>query len=146
MIYYAQDGLVIRDMEKRDIAHFVAWEREQGWNSSPAKFEDELKDHADGRAIPLTAEYAGEPAGYVSVYPNSLLGSMGGRGYTEIVDFAVLEKYRRHGIGSCLMDVAERIAAGYSRVVYLGVGLHNGYGSAQRMYAKRGYIPDGTGV
>ena len=25
-------------------------------------------------------------------------------------------------------------------------GLHSGYGSAQRMYAKRGYIPDGTGV
>lgn len=30
--------------------------------------------------------------------------------------------------------------------VYLGVGLHNGYGSAQRMYIKRGYIPGGSGV
>lgn len=28
----------------------------------------------------------------------------------------------------------------------LGVGLHSGYGSAQRMYIKRGYIPDGSGV
>ncbi len=28
----------------------------------------------------------------------------------------------------------------------LGVGLHNGYGSAQRMYVKRGFVPDGTGV
>ena len=44
------------------------------------------------------------------------------------------------------MDIAEQIASGYSDVVYLGVGLHSGYGSAQRMYVKRGYIPDGSGV
>ena len=44
------------------------------------------------------------------------------------------------------MDAAEKVAAQYSDMVYLGVGLHEGYGSAQRMYVKRGYIPDGTGV
>ena len=41
---------------------------------------------------------------------------------------------------------AETIAAGYADTVYLGVGLHSGYGAAQRMYVKRGYIPDGSGV
>lgn len=50
------------------------------------------------------------------------------------------------GVGSKLMDLAEQIAAQYAEVVYLGVGLHRGYGSAQRMYVKRGYLPDGTGV
>lgn len=44
------------------------------------------------------------------------------------------------------MDIAEEIAATYADTVYLGVGLHSGYGSAQRMYVKRGYIPDGSGV
>lgn len=44
------------------------------------------------------------------------------------------------------MDAAEKVAAKYSNTVYLGVGLHEGYGSAQRMYVKRGYIPDGSGV
>ena len=58
----------------------------------------------------------------------------------------MLEKFRGRGIGSALMDTAEEIAAKFSDTVYLGVGLHAGYGSAQRMYAKRGYIPDGTGV
>lgn len=38
------------------------------------------------------------------------------------------------------------VAGEYSDKVYLGVGLHSGYGSAQRMYVKRGYIPDGSGV
>lgn len=44
------------------------------------------------------------------------------------------------------MDAAESIAAKYPDTVCLGVGLHSGYGAAQRMYVKRGYIPDGTGV
>lgn len=63
-----------------------------------------------------------------------------------IVDFGVLEKYRNRGIGTALMDIAEKIAARYADVVYLGAGLHSGYGSAQRMYVKRGYLPDGSGV
>ena len=41
---------------------------------------------------------------------------------------------------------AIKIAATYADIVYLGVGLHSGYGSAQRMYVKRGYVPDGSGV
>lgn len=58
----------------------------------------------------------------------------------------MLAKYRNRGIGSRLMDAAERIAAEHADTVFLGVGLHSGYGSAQRMYIKRGYIPDGSGV
>lgn len=45
-----------------------------------------------------------------------------------------------------MMDVAEKIAKEDSNYVSLAVGLHSGYGSAQRMYVKRGYIPDGSGV
>ena len=60
--------------------------------------------------------------------------------------FNVLEKFRKIGIGTKLMDVAEEIAGQYADTVYLGVGLMSSYGSAQRMYVKRGYIPDGSGV
>jgi hypothetical protein len=31
-------------------------------------------------------------------------------------------------------------------VVGIGVGLHPGYNVAQRLYVKRGYIPDGRGI
>ncbi len=44
------------------------------------------------------------------------------------------------------MDAAEEIAGQYADTVWPGAGLHSGYGSAQRMYVKRGYIPDGTDV
>jgi GNAT superfamily N-acetyltransferase len=64
----------------------------------------------------------------------------------EIKDFGVFSKFQRNGIGTGLMDNIETVAATMSDTVCLGVGLHSGYGVAQRMYAKRGYIFDGTGA
>ena len=61
------------------------------------------------------------------------------------MDLSVREKFRRKGIGNLLMDVAERIASEYSDLIYLDVGLNSEFGSAQRLYVKRGYIPDGKG-
>ena len=62
------------------------------------------------------------------------------------MDVGVLEKYRRRGAGTLLMDAAEALARQRSGEVCLAVGLHGGYGSAQRMYVKRGYVPDGSGA
>ncbi len=49
-----------------------------------------------------------------------------------------------------LLDIAESKAATRQDTVGIGVGLYagedGGYGSAQRLYVKRGYIPDGKGV
>lgn len=146
MIYYSDAELVIRDMEATDARIITDGEIAQGWNADAAKYEMRLRDSAAGKCVSLVAAYRGEPVGYINVYWDSAWGAFGGRGLPEIVDFGVLEKCRRRGIGSRLMDVAERIAGERSDTVYLGVGLHNGYGSAQRMYVKRGYIPDGTGV
>ncbi|MBD5392768.1 MAG: GNAT family N-acetyltransferase [Lachnospiraceae bacterium] len=146
MIYYNTNGIVIRDMQLSDAQMITDGEIAQGWDASVEKYEMRLKHQAEGKSISLVAEYEGNIAGYINIYPDSEWGAFANQGYPEIVDFGVLMKYRNNGIGSKLMDIAEQIAAQYSDVVYLGVGLHNGYGSAQRMYVKRGYIPDGTGV
>ena len=146
MIYYNDGDILVRNMTPPDAWTIAEEEIAQGWNASPAKYEARLRDHAQGRAIALTAEYRGRVAGYISLYLDARSGPYAGKGYPEIVDFGVLEKYRGRGIGTKLMDVAEEIAAGFGDAVCLGVGLHSGYGSAQRMYVKRGYVPDGSGV
>ena len=146
MIYYNDEITVVRDMIASDAQYFTDEERLQGWDSTVDKFEMRLKDAKDGKCISLVAEHNGVPAGYINVYPDSEWGAFANRGYPEIVDFGVLEKFRKKGIGSILMNAAEKLAAKYADIVYLGVGLHSGYGSAQRMYVKRGYIPDGSGV
>ena len=146
MIYYADEEIVIRNMEPQDAQIITNEEIAQGWNATIDKYQMRLKHQEEGRAISLVAEYKGNIAGYNNVYINAPGGPFGNQGYPEIVDFGVLEKYRCKGIGSKLMDVAEKIASEYADMVYLGVGLYSSYGSAQRMYVKRGYIPDGSGV
>lgn len=146
MIYFKGKEILIRDMIQSDAQIITDEEIAQGWHQTIEKYEMRLQHQAQGKAIALIAEYKGSIAGYINVYLNSEWGAFANQGYPEIVDFGVLEKYRRNGIGNKLMDIAEEIASWHSDTVYLGVGVHNGYGSAQRMYVKRGYIPDGTGV
>ena len=146
MIYYQDKDILVRDMVQSDARIITDAEIAQGWNQTIDKYEMRLQHQAEGKSVSLVAEYQGNIAGYINVYPNSEWGAFANQGYPEIVDFGVLVKYRRNGIGGILMDVAEKVASRHSDTVYLGVGLNSDYGSAQRMYVKRGYIPDGTGV
>lgn len=146
MVYYEGEEILIRDMVQSDAQIITCEEIAQGWSQTIDKYEMRLRHQADGKCTALVAEYKGNVAGYIHVYPDAGSGSFANQGYPEIVDFGVLEKYRCNGIGSKLMDIAEQIASKYADTVYLGVGLHSGYGSAQRMYIKRGYVPDGSGA
>lgn len=146
MIYYDDNGVRIRNLEPYDIPILTREEQLQGYHVTSDKYEMRLQDQSEGRSVSLVAEYEGKPVGYINIYPDSSRGPFGGKGMPELVDFGVLKKYRNNGIGTLLMDIAEKIAGEFSDTVYLGVGLHSGYGSAQRMYIKRGYLPDGSGV
>ncbi len=146
MNYYSDSDVLIRDMVQSDARLITDAEIAQGWNQTIEKYERRLRDQVEGHSVSLVAEYCGSVAGYIHVYPDSTWGAFANQGLPEIIDFGVLEKYRCRGIGNRLMDVAEQVAASYADRVYLGVGLHSGYGSAQRMYIKRGYVPDGSGV
>ena len=84
-------------------------------------------------------------AGYITVIPLAKHGPFAGL-YPELTDFNVFESFQKQGIGTALIKKAEQEALKYSNVVTLGVGLHKGYGPAQRLYVKRGYIPDGSGL
>ena len=140
------EHLVIRHLRETDIAPIVAGEIAQGWHSTPQKLEERLAHVAAGRAVAFAAVWDGVPVGYVSLYDGPIHGPFVGRGYPEIVDFNVLEKYRCRGIGSALLGVCEDLAATRTDTVTLGVGLHCGYGAAQRLYVLRGYVPDGSGI
>lgn len=146
MIFYQERDILVRNMEPADARIICEEEIAQGWDQTVEKYEMRLADAEKGLCISMVALYQGQMAGYINVYKEGLDGAFVGKGWPEIVDFGVLEKFRRRGIGSVLMDVAERVAGEYADTVWLGVGLYSGYGSAQRMYAKRGYIPDGSGV
>lgn len=146
MVYFQNELLIVRSMLEEDIEKLVKGFAEQKWNKPYELFENYFNLQTGGQRRVIVAEVNGEVAGYVTLLSSTDSGPFANKGIPEIVDFNVLIKYQRRGIGNKIMDVVESIAKETSKYVSLAVGLHYGYGSAQRMYVKRGYIPDGSGV
>lgn len=146
MEYYRNKDLLISPITPPDCEAFSMGFAAQGWHKPISQFEGYVREQGQGLRQVMVARWRGEPAGYLTLLPQAPAGPFKGEGFPEIVDFNVLQKFQRRGIGSRLMDCAETEAAKSSRTVCLGVGLHSGYGPAQRMYVKRGYVFDGSGV
>ncbi len=65
----------------------------------------------------------------------------------EIQDLNILPDYRCKGLGQALIEFCEAKAKKrLCEYMGIGVGLTAPYGSAQRLYARLGYVPDGFGV
>ena len=118
----------------------------QGWNKPASQYQHYLAESQAGQRTVLLAEVDGEFAGYLTIVWISNYLPFREAGIPEIVDFNVLKKFQRQGIGSLLMDEAERCIAARSPVAGIGVGLTADYGAAQILYVRRGYVPDGRGA
>ncbi|WP_375316219.1 GNAT family N-acetyltransferase [Wolbachia endosymbiont (group A) of Colletes cunicularius] len=119
---------------------------EANWPKSLSTFETYLQEQKFGERIVWTAFCNNEFAGYVTLKWCSEYKPFQGKSTPEVMDLNVLPLMRNRGIGSTLLETAEKEAAKKSDIVGLGVGLHAGYGAAQKLYIKRGYIPDSLGV
>jgi predicted N-acetyltransferase YhbS len=146
MNYYNTGNLIIRSMVVSDSVALADALQNQGWHKTVRQFEWYFSQQEAGQYLVFVATNENLVAGYVLLRPHALAGPYANQSIPEIFDFNVLVKYQRMGIGSKMMDIAESFARDKANSVCLGVGLHSGYGTAQRMYIKRGYIPDGSGV
>ena len=111
-----------------------------------AYLNNQLKNQDKHECSALIALYNGKVAGYVFLYYQCRWGGLANQNIPSVVDLIVFKEYRQKGIATHLMNVAEDIAKRHGNKVYLDVCLSSEYGPAQRLYIKRGYIPDGKGV
>ena len=146
MVYFNDKGLLIRSMEKEDARIFNETYLSYGWHPSLEIYENYYKEQEENKRKVFIAEFEGEVCGLCTLVLDPSEGPWIGKGYPEIVDLSVFKHVQNKGIGNALLDVIEQEAAKISDTVFLAVGLHSGYGAAQRIYVKRGYIPDGNGV
>ena len=135
----------IRKMQESDIQDLSRGFISQGWPSREEILTRYFKEQEIGEREVLVAEVEGAVAGYITILHDAKQGPFAGMA-PELSDFNVFEPFQNQGIGNLLMEEAEKRVKLISDKVTLGVGLHSGYGPAQRLYIKRGYIPDGTGV
>lgn len=139
-----RDSLAIRNLRPEDAAAFAMGFAAQGWHKPAEQYQRYYEEQQRGERRVFVAQWDGVLAGYVTLCPKASRGPFAG--CPEIVDFNVLKCFQWRGIGNALLDAAEEAAFSFSEVVTLAVGMHAGYGTAQRMYVKRGYLPDGSGL
>jgi Acetyltransferases len=143
----ASGEIQIRRLCREDCSVISAAFAEQDWNKSVEQFERYLRECGEGKRDILLAEINAEFAGYVTVDWQPESAFFNERSIPEIADLNVLVKFRNRGIGSRLLDEAEQLVSSKSyEIAGIRVGLTADYGSAQRLYIKRGYVPDGCGI
>ena len=135
----------IRKMQESDIQELSRGFISQGWPSREEILTRYFKEQESGEREVLVAEVEGALAGYITILSCAKQGPFA-EIYPELSDFNVFEPFQNQGIGNLLLEEAEKQVRLISDKVTLGVGLHSGYGPAQRLYIKRGYIPDGSGA
>ena len=139
-------NLDIRALRDSDPPLIAAAFAQMGWNKPEARYRQYLDEQSAGTRTCLVAIVDGQFAGYVTVNWRPSYPGFSEQNIPEIQDLNVLRQFRRQRIASRLLDLAESEVTRHSRVVGIGVGLHPGYNVAQRLYVRRGYVPDGRGV
>jgi GNAT superfamily N-acetyltransferase len=138
--------LQIRALERRDAEPMAAAFGAIGWKKPLSQYLGYLSEQDEGRRDVLVAFVGGVFAGYVTIDWESQYEPFRTRNVPEISDLNVLPTFRRRGIATQLLDQAETRIAERAEVAGIGVGMTADYGPAQRLYALRGYIPDGLGL
>ena len=142
---FYSNNIDIRTMCYDDIADICKADNDES-ERNISYLKRQLANQDKKECSALVATYNNEVAGYVFVYYKCRWGGLANSCIPGVVDLIVFQKYRKKGIATALMDAAEAIARKYASRVYLDVCLNSEYGPAQRLYIKRGYLPDGKGA
>ncbi|MFK7807326.1 MAG: GNAT family N-acetyltransferase [Saprospiraceae bacterium] len=138
--------LLLRKIQLSDCEVISSAFKAQGWDKPTAQYEKYFSFQENGERDVIIAEYNQEFVGYLTIKWQSNYPLFQKKGIPEIVDFNVLKKYQRLGVGTALMDEAEERIKRISAYAGIGFGLYKDYGAAQILYIKRGYLPDGNGL
>jgi GNAT superfamily N-acetyltransferase len=133
-------------LAQQDIPSIVTAFTAIGWNKPASIYEKYLKEQEVGQRVVWIAWNQDNFAGYVTLLWKSKYEHFQVADIPEISDLNVLPQYRCQGIGSKLLDLAEKESRSKSNQVGLGVGLYEDYGNAHKLYLTRGYMPDGRGI
>jgi ribosomal protein S18 acetylase RimI-like enzyme len=111
-----------------------------------SQYQRYLEEQQEGHRVVLLAIDHSKLAGYLTIVWSPDYPPFRDQKIPEIQDLNVLPAFRRKGIASHLLEWAESSVAKRSTVVGIGFGLTADYGPAQRLYVRRGYMPDGNGL
>ena len=118
-----------------------------GYYNAPGYFERCIAEQNEGKRAVFIAMLGGKDVAYAMINWQPGYAPFRRLNIPEIQDINTISAARRQGVATALIRHCEDAARekGFSEIG-IGVGLHSGYGNAQRLYVKLGYVPDGAGV
>jgi GNAT superfamily N-acetyltransferase len=129
---------------------FIPWVKtgyeKMGWGKDDDYFETCYQQQEAGELVVLVSHDDTSYFGHLNLVWTSEYINFRKSNVPEIKDLNVIPEMRQRGIATHLIARAEDLAALKCKAIGLSVGLHYWYGPAQRLYAKRGYIPDEHGM
>lgn len=138
--------ITVRQIKTGDAEIISKAFQEQGWTKPIEQYQNYVRRNETGEIYTLVAFYNDSFAGYGNIFYNSTYPDFNKNNIPEIVDLNTLIKFRNQKVATTIMDELERIVFKNHTTVGIGVGLVKDYGPAQRMYVKRGYVPNGKGI
>jgi ribosomal protein S18 acetylase RimI-like enzyme len=138
--------IIVRNMLETDCPTISEAFAKQGWQKPESQYRHYFDLQKTGIRDVIIAEKEGQFCGYLTINWHSDYPFFKEKGIPEIQDFNVLQHFQRHGIGTVLMDEAEKRIKQISKYAGIGFGVTKDYGAAQILYIKRHYIPDGNGL
>jgi GNAT superfamily N-acetyltransferase len=117
------------------------WQRDEDW------WRRCLEEQSRGERTAAIARDGEAIRGYAQLVWKAAYGGFRAARTPEIRDLTVAERFRRQGVGTQIVVHLGRTAFGAGcRQIGTGVGLSEGYGAAQRLFVKLGFMPDGRGL
>lgn len=138
----------IRKAEESDLGALAEASRAMKAPQDDSYFRRCLEEQAKGsRDLVIACRQEGGLLGYVLLNWQPLYPVFKRLGIPEVQDLNVVPAERRQGIGGLLVEWCEgAVRASGRKEVGIAVGLDARYGAAQRLYVRRGYVPDGAGI
>ncbi len=135
-----------RLLKEEDITEIIEAFKRIEWHKPSTLFYAYLKEQSENKRFIWVAYKEGVFVGYITLKKQSAYSPFCEKNIPEISDLNVLPEFSNQGIGSALLELAEQEARKISTRVGIGFGLSADYGEAQRLYIKKGYLPDGKGI
>ncbi len=141
----------IRTATADDIAGLYRISEDMNAINEPGYFERCIAEQDEEKRIIYVAEQKSgngmRLVGYVQLVWVPTYATFRRLGIPEIQDLNVIPDARGQGLGSRLIEACETEARTAGKTeMGISVGLTQSFGPAQRLYVKKGYIPDGTGM
>jgi len=111
-----------------------------------ATIEGHFQDHENGASTTILGYEAGRLVGIVTIRWHCHYPPFRARQIPLIQNIEIRYEDRGRGLGGLMLERTEQEIAQRSPLAGICVGILDSYGPAQRLYVKRGFIPDGRSV